>query len=105
MATMARMLLGYLDAATPGQRVEVALDEDRHGRATVELCEQHHGAGVGWFDQRRISIDARQWEQLSAMLQLGGAARVLESAASEPPVLAFPGPRATPTRRLARGAV
>ena len=40
------------------------------GRLLIDLREQHHAEGIGWFDQRRLELDPRQFQQLQAVLGL-----------------------------------
>ena len=40
------------------------------GGLLIDLREQHHAEGIGWFDQRRLELDPRQFQQLQAVLGL-----------------------------------
>lgn len=91
----ARTVLATLPGSAPCRRLEVALVQARDGRATIELCEQNHAPGLGWFGQRSLTLDPQQWRQLQAVL--GGKAPV--DFAPEAPrgdVLPFPAPTPAP---------
>lgn len=115
-----RTPLGELDGGRPDRRIEVVLRRPRHGRAVVELRDQHHAEGVGWYDQRVMTLDLDQLEGLGALL--GRRAELLDEVraeeASVPAILPFvPGPggcgiaergwgrarAASPMRRAANG--
>ncbi len=98
----ARTPLGAIDGAIPNERILVAMKQSADGSVALELLQQHHGAGIGWFNQRSLTLDARQWRQLRELLGAPGAADSLDAAAEEPrTVVPFPGPRERTARRKA----
>jgi hypothetical protein len=81
----------------------VSLVQRTDGRLAVDLREQHHAPGIGWFDQSTLQLDPRQLRQLSDLLgpRTGVLDRALQSSDSHDDVVAipFPGPAVTgPTR-------
>jgi len=97
----ARTILATLPGSAPYQRLQVGLEQCGDGRLAIDLREQHFAEGIGWFDQRTLSLDPRQFQQLQAVLGLK-AACLEEAAAEVPATIPFPGPR---TARPARTAV
>jgi hypothetical protein len=97
-----RTVLGTLAGSAPHQRVQVALVQGDEGRLSLELREQHHAEGIGWFDQRALELDPRQLRQLQALL--GPRAALLEGAEEEAPAtIPFPGPASREPMRPAAG--
>jgi hypothetical protein len=98
-----RTILATLPGSAPFQRLEVALEQRPDGRLVIDLRDQHFAEGIGWFDQRRMTLDPRQFQQLQAVLGLKSAA--LDAAAQEmPATIPFPGPRSVePSRTAAEG--
>jgi hypothetical protein len=84
-----RTTLATLPGRAPHQRLQVALVQGRDGRISLELGEQDHAEGIGWFDQRTIQLDARQLRQLKGLL--GPALDALEVDAEPPASIPFPG--------------
>ena len=69
----------------------VALTQGRDGRLAIDLRDQHYAEGIGWFDQRTLALDPRQFRQLKAVLGLNSSA--LEAFEDESPAtIPFPGP-------------
>src|SRR5215211_7064521 len=98
----ARTVLATLAGSAPYQRLLVALEQRGDGRLAIELREQHYAEGIGWFDQRTMSLDPRQFRQLQAALGL--KAEVLDEAEAEvPATIPFPGPRTIEPPRSAVG--
>jgi len=61
-------VISTLAGATLGQRLVVGLESaDSCGRLHVTLTEQNHADGIGWFDQRTLRLDSRQWSQLRTL--------------------------------------
>ena len=89
---VARTVLATLAGTMPCQRLQVALCPQGDGRLAIELCEQHHAEGIGWFDQRALRLDPAQFRQLQAVLGLR-AADWVEGPAEAPATIPFPGPR------------
>lgn len=97
-----RTVLATLGGRGPSQRVQVSLSQADDGRLLIDLREQHHAEGIGWFDQRRLELDPRQFQQLQAVLALKSDS--LGSAIEEEPAtVPFPGPVPRVTRRPAAG--
>ncbi len=97
-----RTVLATLGGKRPWQRLEVGLSQGDDGRVLIDLREQHHAEGIGWFDQRRLELDPRQLQQLQALLALEPA--VLGGAfEDEPATVPFPGPAAREARLPAVG--
>ena len=95
--------LATLAGSLPHERLQVGLARGRDGRLVIDLREQHHADGIGWFDQRRLTLDPRQFRQLQAVLGLKDLALDLDAAVAAPPVtIPFPGP-AEPLPRRATG--
>ncbi len=98
-----RTVLATLGGKRPSQRLEVGLSQGEDGRLLIDLREQHHAEGIGWFDQRRLELDALQFQQLQAVLALKSEAS--EAAiAEEPATIPFPGPSTNSACRKAVGS-
>ena len=96
-----RTVLAPLAGSSPIQRVQVTLAQHKDGRLAIELRDQHYAEGIGWFDQRALDLDPRQFRQLQAVL--GSRTSVLALAEEKPcATISFPGPA---TRRPMRPAV
>jgi hypothetical protein len=99
-----RTVLATLGGRGPSQRLQVSLCQADDGRLLIDLREQHHAEGIGWFDQRRLELDPRQFQQLQAVLGLQSES--LSSAIEEAPAtIPFPGPAPEVTERPAAGGV
>jgi hypothetical protein len=99
-----RTILTTLPGSSHGQRLEVALTPGRDGRLVIELREQHYAEGIGWFDQRALTLEPAQFKRLQAALALkttGDAAVELDA---PPMILPFPGPPEVEPRRKAVGS-
>jgi hypothetical protein len=98
-----RTVLATLAGKGPSQRLQVSLSQGDDGRLLIDLREQHHAEGIGWFDQRRLELDPRQFQQLQAVLAL--KADALEAAILEQPAtVPFPGPAPKAPCRKAAGS-
>ena len=97
----ARTILAVLPGAGPHQRLQVALSQDRGGKLTIDLRDQHYAEGIGWFDQRSLALEPAQFRQLQAVLGLKGVP--LDEPDEPPATLPFPGPTDTGPRRHASG--
>ena len=98
----ARTVLATIAGSAPFQRLQVALVQRRDGRLSIDLREQHYAEGIGWFDQRALELDPRQFQQLQAVLGLKPA--LVEAAAEEPrATIPFPGPSTPAPSRSAVG--
>jgi hypothetical protein len=98
-----RTVLATLGGKGPSQRLQVSLSQADDGRLLIDLREQHHAEGIGWFDQRRLELDPRQFQQLQAVLALKSddlSAAILE----EPATVPFPGPAPKIAHRPAAGS-
>ena len=101
-----RTILATLDGKGPFERLEIALIQDRSGRVLIDLREQHYADKIGWFDQRRMELDPRQFQQLQAVLGLKSP--VLERTLGDldaPATIPFPGPTPVVSEKPARIAV
>jgi hypothetical protein len=95
-------ILTTLAGSRPGQRLQVALAQRPDGRLVIDLREQHYAEGIGWFDQKALDLDPRQFQQLQAALGL--RATLLDAIEDEAPAtLPFPGPRTSGVTRPAVG--
>lgn len=75
----------------PAQRLQVALEQGDAGRLTICLAEQHHAEGIGWFTQRSMQLEPRQWAELQRVLGSGEAQAALKQDAEVPPsTIPFP---------------
>ena len=77
-------LLGELPGASAQEKVEVWSRSAEEG-TLLELIEYRWGSGLGWYVQKRISLDSGQVEALRSLL-------VAESAPLAPPRLQRPLP-------------
>jgi hypothetical protein len=95
---MPTVLIAELPGLTPDRRVVVRLDQSAPSAPRFELCEQHLANGIGWFDQRRLTLDSSQMAQLaslfgSMMRSAGGG-----SGSPSPEILSFTAPETPPMR-------
>ena len=97
-----RTILATLGGRGPSQRLQVGLSQADDGRLLIDLREQHHAEGIGWFDQRRLELDPRQFQQLQAVLDLKPDALGLTTL-DAPATVPFPGPAPDGERRRAAG--
>ncbi len=86
-------LLGELPAADGLEKVEVQSRTDAEGNSVLELVEYRWGSGLGWYVQKRISLDCGQAEALRAIL--GAHAATSTAAAPPAPRLKRPAPART----------
>ena len=94
-----RTVLATIAGSAPHQRLEVALTQGGDGRLAIDLRDQHYAEGIGWFDQRTLALDPRQFRQLKAVLGMNSSA--LAAFEDGPPP---PSPSPAPRRRaLAAG--
>jgi len=97
-----RTVLATIAGSEPHQRLQVALVQGVDGRLVIDLRDQHYGEGIGWFDQRTLALDPRQFRQLQAVLGLKSS--TLAASEDEPPAtLPFPGPSTPEPKRPAVG--
>ncbi len=96
-----RTVLATLDGSRPCQRLQVSLAQADDGHLWIDLREQHYAEGIGWFDQRRLELDPRQFQQLQAALGL--KAELPSVAAEQSSIIPFPGPAPAVARRPAAG--
>lgn len=89
-----RTILAILDGSSSNERLQVALVQRGDGRLSFDLRQQHYADGIGWYDQRGMELDPRQFRQLQAILGAKVANLAPEGQAEHvPTVLPFPGPR------------
>ena len=86
----ARTLLATLPGPGPEQRLQVALVPGGNGRLNIDLREQHYAEGIGWFDQRTLSLEPEQFKRLQAVLGL--KASHAPETDERPATLPFPAP-------------
>lgn len=98
-------VLATLPGSGPHQRLQVALRQKADGRLVIELRDQHFGGeAIGWFDQRTMTLEPRQWQQLQAVLGAKGPSAALDAESESPPAtIPFPGPNVPRPRRPAVG--
>jgi hypothetical protein len=97
-----RTVLATLGGKGPSQRLQVSLSQGDDGRLLIDLREQHHAEGIGWFDQRRLELDPRQFQQLQAVLAMNSGT-LSAAIQEEPAILPFPGPALKEAQRPAAG--
>lgn len=86
----------HLPGNVPNERILLCLSQ-RDGRWRIAMRQQHWAEGIGWYDQKVLHFDARQWSALREMLsgQMAGLPEIVD----EPPrTLPFPGPANRPSR-------
>jgi len=67
----------------------------------IELREQHYAEGIGWFDQRTLTLNSRQFKQLRMIFGSKDAAWDTDNELTM--TLPFPGPAEQEPRRVASG--
>lgn len=100
---VAQTVLASLPGSAPHHRLQVALGQRPDGSLRIDLREQHYAEGIGWFDQRTLSLEPRQFQQLQAVLGLKAGSLLEAAEAQAPATIPFPGPRSAEVRRLAVG--
>jgi hypothetical protein len=60
--------LGELPGATGHDKVEIWERPGEDGSSLLELVEYAWGSGIGWYVQKRMTLDAGQMEALRALL-------------------------------------
>jgi hypothetical protein len=95
---MSSVVVGELTGRTRDRRIQVRLDQSNRLRPAIELREQHLAEGLGWFDQRCLTLDSNQISQLIGLL---GGRDVAGSLDSRPllEILPFRGSPAIATRQ------
>lgn len=68
-----RTELATLNGPGVGQRLVVSLLQSADGGLLIDLREQNLADGIGWFDQRALQIEPRQFRQIQAALGLSDA--------------------------------
>jgi len=97
-----RTVLATIAGSAPHQRLQVALTQRGDGGLVIDLRDQHYAEGIGWFDQRTLALDPRQFRQLQAILGLKSA--MLAASEDEiPATIPFPGPSSPEPARPAVG--
>ncbi len=82
--------LATLSDSVPDRRLQVLLVRRDDG-IVLGLCGRHFAEGIGWYDQRTLEMESRQFRQHRGILDRCGPAQAL--AESEPPAtLPFPKP-------------
>jgi hypothetical protein len=62
--------VGAIHGRTPQEQLEVVLQQDGEGQWGLTLIAQGWGAGIGWYPQKTIALDASQIEPLQRMLAI-----------------------------------
>jgi hypothetical protein len=90
-----------LPGSVPNERVLVCLRQS-DGRWSIALRQQHWAEGIGWYDQKVIQLDPRQWSALRGMFS-GPQVKVVGLTEAPQRTIPFPGPkcRETPARKAA----
>ena len=89
---VAMTLLATLPSSGTSQRLQVYLVQGEDGGSKIELREQHHAEGIGWFDQRSLAMEPAQLKRLQAVLGMKAASWDDRSAPGD----TIPFPRAIP---------
>ncbi len=99
---MAQTILATLPGSAPCQQLQVVLEQRGGAELVICLVEQHYAEGIGWYDQRSLRLEPRQWQQLQAVLGTKRAVSAIEASTDSAETLAtipFPGPSVDwPTR-------
>ena len=85
------LILAELPSFNPNERCLVVLSMSEEGSSKIELRHQSFGAGIGWFTQSSLSLDAAQLERLGGLIP--EALSILEKDPEGPIIIKFPGPR------------
>jgi hypothetical protein len=94
-------IIATIAGATATSRLEVAVCTDAQGARKTELRRLSWGAGVGWYSQQTLRLDARETEELLWALR-GTRQRWRDQAAREHgKVIPFP---VSPQRKEVRRA-
>lgn len=99
---VAQTILATLPGSAPCQQLQVVLEQDVGAELVICLIEQHYAEGIGWYDQRSLRLEPRQWQKLQAVLGTKRAETTIEANLDSSEYCAtipFPGPSvAWPTR-------
>lgn len=99
-----RATLATVAGIRSNQRLVISIIQGELGRSSIEIREQHHGDGVGWFDQRTMTLDPREWQQLQQILGAAPeAAMLMAEAATAPEIIPFQVIPQPPRRQIAGG--
>jgi hypothetical protein len=79
-----------LPGSVPNERILVCLRQTER-QWGIRLRQQHWAEGIGWYDQKVLQFDARQWSALRGMLSTPMAA-LPEVIDDSPETIPFPGP-------------
>jgi len=63
--------LGDLESASPEEKIEVWSRSDEDGRTLLELVHLSWGGGIGWYVQKRLTLDEVQVDALRLLLGTG----------------------------------
>lgn len=90
-----------LPGAVPNERLLVCLRQSGE-HWSIALRQQHWAEGIGWYDQKVLRLDPRQWSALTGVLS-GRPAETFDSPAAFPSTIPFPAPprRDIPRRQAA----
>jgi hypothetical protein len=65
--------LGDLESASPEEKIEVWSRSDEGGRLLLELVHLSWGGGIGWYVQKRLTLDEVQVDALRLLLGTGAS--------------------------------
>ena len=91
-----QIILADLPGASSSQRLRVAVARSECGQLKIDLRDQHYAEGIGWFDQRALSLTSAQFKELQAVLGVkvcarGRCAEIQAQDDERPATLRFPG--------------
>jgi hypothetical protein len=78
--------LGELPGASDRDKIEVWSRTGEDGTSLLELVEYSWGSGIGWYVQKRLTLEAGQVEALRALV--GAAEPALPAPRLRPPTAA-----------------
>lgn len=94
-------VIQQLPGSLPNERILICMRQcgDHWG---IALRQQHWAEGIGWYDQKVLRLDRRQWSALAGMLS-GRSVEIPDSPEVAPCTIPFPAPppRETPLRKAA----
>jgi hypothetical protein len=61
-------ILGRLEGENEQEKVELVLHHTVEGSASLEVRSLRWGPGIGWYVQKRISLDPAQVQRLDQLL-------------------------------------
>jgi len=83
-------LLATLPGSQSGDRLLVVLVQTKAGKSQLVLRQQSWAEGIGWYDQKSLSLDPHQLRQLKAVLGCRSSSPQKDEP-DVPAILPFPG--------------